>query len=87
MLTPTIQDAISEASELIRSLESQLAESPEFVHLVTLVNRRTEEEARLTVYTHSDRFADVLTEIRVQRALRGLVGYEIHEALPCSLPF
>lgn len=55
-----------------------------FTHIVTLINFRTEEEACLVVQTSTDRFAEVLSEVKVQRALHGLIGFSIHEALPCE---
>lgn len=58
--------------------------SGRFTHLVTLINRRTDEEACIVVVTSTDRFHEVLQAVRVQRVLHGLTGYEIHESVPCD---
>lgn len=58
-----------------------------FTHIVTLINRRTEEEACIVVTTASDRFTEVLQAIRIQRILHGLTNFEIHESIACDAPF
>lgn len=57
---------------------------PVFTHLVTLVNRRTEQEITLTIETLSDRFCDVLREVSLEKAKRGLFGWELFEAICTS---
>lgn len=69
---------------MIYTFSRATATTAAFIHLVTLINRRTDEEACLTVTTASDRFSEVLAAIRVQRQRHGLAGFEIHEALPCA---
>lgn len=59
----------------------------QFIHLVTLVNPFTGEEASFHVDTPSPDFAVVWREIAYQRAQRKLWGYELHESLPVTLPF
>jgi len=58
-----------------------------FTHIVTLLNRRTEDERSLTVETLSDRFADVMREISHLKVVHNLLGYEVYEILDCNTPF
>lgn len=58
-----------------------------FTHIVTLINRRTEDEKSLTIETLSDRFADVMREITYQKVMQDLLGYEVFEILDCNPPF
>lgn len=60
---------------------------PIFLHIVTLINRSTGVEVSLEIETFSDRFTDVIREISAQKAIRGLLGYEIFEVLDCNDPF
>lgn len=55
-----------------------------FTHIVTLIHPRTSQEACLVVTTPTERFCDVLLAVKIQRALHGLAGFEIFEALPCN---
>jgi hypothetical protein len=57
---------------------------PTYVHLVTLINRRTEDEICLKISTATDSFAEVMREICQQRAIKGLKGYEVYEVLECQ---
>ena len=57
-----------------------------FTHLVTLINRRTENEVSFEVATSTDRFSEVIREISHQKAVRGLKGYELFEAIPLNAP-
>lgn len=58
-----------------------------YTHLVTLINRRTGDEASFTVETTSDRFADVMREICHLRIMNNLQGYEVFEFLDLNDPF
>lgn len=58
-----------------------------FVHIVTLLNRRTGDEKLLEVVTLSDRFADVMREICHLKVMQKLQGYEVWEILDCNVPF
>lgn len=58
-----------------------------FIHLVTLINRRTGDEKALKIETMSDRAADVIREITHQKVMNRLLGYEIFEILDCNNPF
>lgn len=60
---------------------------PAYVHIVTLINRKTGDERSLEVVTLTDRFTDVLREISHLRVVRNLRGYEIFEVLDCNVPF
>jgi len=61
--------------------------APAIVHIVTLINRRTEDEKSLEVVTLSDRFADVMREIAHLKVMHKLQGYEVWEVLDCQTPF
>jgi hypothetical protein len=66
----------------------QTIETPQiFVHLVTLINRRTGHEVCLNVETTSDRYAVVSREVAYQKAERKLFGYEVFEVLDLNDPF
>jgi hypothetical protein len=58
-----------------------------YIHIVTLINRRTEAEATLTIETTSDRYVEVSREIAHQKAIRKLFGYEVFEVLDQNSPF
>ncbi|MBW4580671.1 MAG: hypothetical protein KME42_13990 [Tildeniella nuda ZEHNDER 1965/U140] len=58
-----------------------IATPPQVRHIVTLINRRTEDERTLTITTKTDRFTDVIREIAHQKVINGLMGYEIWETL------
>jgi hypothetical protein len=60
---------------------------PVFTYIVTLLNRKTDDEQTLQVETLTDSFCSVLREIQWRRAEQGLLGYEIFEVLDCNLPF
>lgn len=77
-----IQPAAAEGFD-VRSIPTL----PVFVHIVTLINRRTGDEQAIEVVTTSDSFCEVLRETAHQKAMRKLFGYEIFEALPLSTPF
>ena len=79
MLTQTVE---SQALD-VRSILSPKV----FTHIVTLIHRGTGREEVLTVETLSDRFVDVLREVSHQKAIRGLFGYEVFEAIDCNDPF
>lgn len=57
------------------------------LHLVTLINRLSGDEKCLAVRTATNRFMDVLRETAHQKAMCGLKGYEIFEALEVTAPF
>lgn len=81
----------------VKGLKSMIAQLPEtaqlptivpaFVHIVTLINRRTGHEVGLEITTLSDRFADVMREICHQKVTHKLLGYEVFEVLDCNQPF
>lgn len=56
------------------------------LHLVTLANCKG-DEVLLRVWTCTDSFADVFSEVSKMRAEQGLKGYRMIEALPFHLPF
>lgn len=58
-----------------------------YLHIVTLINRRTGQEAVINVETLSDRFADVVREVAHLKVMNDLLGYEIYEVLDCNNPF
>jgi hypothetical protein len=60
---------------------------PAFVHIVTLINRRTGDEKSFEVVTLTDRFTDVIREVSHLRAVHKLYGYEIFETIDCNNPF
>lgn len=60
---------------------------PTYLHLVTLINRLTEDEVCLEISTTTDSFTEVMREICHQRVMKGLKGYEVYEVLECQAPF
>ena len=69
------------------SIASCISTPPIYLHIVTLINRRTGEERSLIVSTSSDRFAEVLREVFHLRLMHGLQGFEIYEVIDCNTPF
>lgn len=61
--------------------------TPAFVHIVTLIHRRTGHERALEVVTLSDRFVDVMREICHLKVMHKLQGYEVFEVLDCNIPY
>jgi hypothetical protein len=58
-----------------------------FTFIVTLLNRKTDDEQSFKLETLTDSFCAVLNEVYWQRVERGLIGYEIFEVLDCNVPF
>ncbi len=50
-------------------------------HLITLINRATDDEQSFEVATASDRFCDVVRAVAHEKLIRGLRGYELFEAI------
>jgi hypothetical protein len=57
-----------------------------FTFIVTLLNRKTDDEQSFKLETLTDSFCAVLNEVHWQRVERGLIGYEIFEVLDCNVP-
>ena len=58
-----------------------------YLHIVTLINRRTHDEVCLHVETDSDRYAVVSRKVAQMKAEQRLQGYEVFEVLDCNDPF
>lgn len=67
----------------VRSIETPTV----YLHIVTLIHRRTGDEVLLNIETDSPNYAPVSRAIAHAKAERKLWGYEVFEVLDCNDPF
>jgi hypothetical protein len=85
---PELFQEADRIGEKYQALDIQSIPTPPiFTYIITLINRKTEDEQSFQIETLTDSFTSVLNEIHWQRVERGLLGYEIFEVLDCNLPF